>query len=475
MESFKDSALKGGWAAKMLAERLFDDDILDDLDKQLNKAKREDRDFITYRVLKDCHDYQQKILLSMDRLICLMAGRRAGKSEADARKAVFVALDKDGARILFIGLSFTRCLEVFWQLIIDLLENLGIEVIEKRRTEGVIKLYNGSEIHFHGNTTTDERDKLRGSKWNLVIIDEVQSQKALPILINEIIEPTLLDYQGQLILSGTGPRVRGTYWEMIWTGDKQALRLNWNISNNPFVKDYQKVLETVKKEKNLTDNSPLFQREYLGQISYDDDSLCYRIAPENYLVESEMIAWINSQPRADIKFSAGLDYGFVDADGFAIIMFSTSKPERWLVFEHKGNRSGINELANKVKEGIAYINDSPLFASIPDRHFYIYSDSGGGGKKISYELNNSYGLPCLDAYKVDKDVAVERLQEEVRTKTFKIRENGVFFDEALKTVFARNERDELTRVIDDDTYHPDLADAVLYAMRHIWTNYGNNR
>lgn len=476
LEKLKKQALIPGTKEHLwMAQRLLSENVLDDIDRQLNKSKREDRDFLTYRVFKDCHDYQQKILLSMEKFIYLMAGRRAGKSEGDAKKAVYVALDKPEARVLFIGLSFTRCLEVFWNPVKDLLEMLGIEIVEQRRTEGMMKLFNGSEIHFHGNTTTDERDKLRGSKWHLVIIDEVQSQKALPILINEILEPTLVDYKGQLILSGTGPRTRGTYWEELWTNNKQALRLNWNISHNPFIPDYEKVLEEIKKEKNLTDSSPLFQREYLGQISYDDDALCFRIKPENCYTDDELLAWIQSQPVTDMKFTAGLDFGYTDADGFAIILFSTSRPERWLVYEHKANRSGISELAEHINKGIEFVNTSPLFASIPDKRFYIYSDGGGGGKKISVELATTFNLPCVDAYKVDKDIAIEQLQEEVRTNRFKIRDNGYFYDEALKTVFKRNERDELTRVIDDDTFHPDLADAILYALRFVWINYGKNQ
>lgn len=469
LENLKVAALKpDSKAFQFMAERLLTADVLEDIDNRLNRSKREDKDFLTYRIIKDCHDFQQRVLLSKEKNIYLMAGRRAGKSEADVRKAVYTAIEREDARVLLIGLSFTRCIEVFWQPITDLLNLIGIDLTTHSRSEGTIKLANNSEIHFHGNTTVDERDKIRGSKWDVVIIDEVQNQKALPILINEIIEPTLLDRRGQLILSGTGPKVRGTYWEELWTNYK-ALKLNWNISDNPFIPDYEKVLEEIKKEKGLTDSSPLFLREYLGKISYDDDALVFRLTPDNFYTDAELDTWINTQPITDIKFSAGLDYGWSDADGFAITMFSTSKPEKFLLYEYKGNRTGITELADKIKEGINFINTR--FSNIPDRHFYIYSDAGGAGKKISYELSTQYNLPCLDAYKVDKDFQVEMLQEEVRTGHLKVREGSPFAEEALKTVFARNDKDELTRVIDDDTFHPDLMDAIRYSLSTIWVNY----
>jgi hypothetical protein len=476
LENLKKAALiPGSKEAMYMADKLIQDGVLDDIDKHLNRSRREDTDFLSYRIIKDCHDMQQKILLTKEKYIFCMAGRRAGKTDGAVRKVEDTVLTKPDARVLIIGLSFTRCLELFWQPLMDGFNNLGIEISEHRRTEGLMKLQGGQEVHFCGNTTVDERDKIRGSKWDLVIIDEAQSQKALPILMEEIIEPTLLDRRGQLMLMGTGPKVRGTYWEELWTGTKKAFRLNWSIKDNPFIPDYENVLETIKTEKGLTDKSPLFQREYLGQISYDDDALVYRLTPANYFHDGDIANWINSQPVTDIKFSAGLDYGYIDSDGFAIVMFSTSKPERWIIFEHKGNRTGITELADKIKVGMEYVNSNPLFKQIPDRHFYIYSDSGGAGKKISYELAKEYGLPCLDAYKADKDFAIEQLQENVRTGNLKVREGGHFADECLKTVFARNEKDELTRKVDDECFHPDILDSVLYAMRFIDINYGQKK
>ena len=154
-------------------------------------------------------------------------------------------------------------------------------------------------------------------------------------------------------------------------------------------------------------------------------------------------------------------------------MFSTSTREKWLIYEHKGNRSSITDLADKIKAGINYVNTNPIFQSIPDKHFYIYSDAGGTGKKISAELSMQFGLPCLDAYKVNKDIAIEQLQEEVRTGNFKVKKESIFADEADKTVWARNDNDELTRVIDDNTFHPDLLDAILYSLRYVWINYSN--
>ena len=490
-QAFLENFLKEGLnpnskAFAFLAERLMPEHVLDDIDARLNRSKREDEDFLNYRIYKSCHDYQQKVLVSMEKLILLLAGRRAGKTEADIKKAISVAI-KPGSLVLYIGLTVNRCLDLFWNGTIDGLTDLGLEIESQSRTEGRIVLVNGSEIHFNGNTDKAERDKLRGSKWDLVIIDEVQSQKGLVNLIDEIIEPTLMDRKGQLILSGTGPKVRGTYWETMWSDTERfpGLRLNWNITNNPFIVDYKTVLDDIKAKKGLTDNSPLFIREYLGRICYDDDAMVFRMSDSNIYTDEQLRQWVDSQPTADIKFTAGLDYGFSDSDAFVIICYSESSNEKFVLYEYKMNRTGITELATAIKEGINKVINNPIFnkqkimyngpfqETTPDidKFFYIYCDTNE--QKISVELRNQYGLNTNNAYKYDKGLAIELLQEEIRRGDFKLpSKSSIFYDESLKTIWKRDDNDNLTREIDDDAYHPDMMDAIIYALRDKW-RYSN--
>lgn len=469
LEGFRKAACKSGtWQSKFVAERLFQVDIMEQIDSSLNKAKREDRDFLSYRIHKSAHSVQQRLLLSTERLRLCMAGRRSGKTEGFVRLAADVCVRREDAKCLLIGKTDIRCKELFWQPTLDLLEMVGFVVEVKNKAEGFVRCREGVEISFKGNATADEREKLRGGKYDLVVIDECQSQKALKYLIEEIIEPMLIDRQGILALGGTGPRVRGEYWEALWSDNRPALRLNWSIKDNPYIPNYEKVLEDIRREKGLKETDSLYVREYLGQISYDDDALVCRLEPANFFTNAQLAAWIASQPVTDVRFTAGLDYGFTDADGFGIIAYSEHKPERWLVYEYKARRTGVTEVAEAIKRGIQYVRTDPLFSKLVNKDFMIYADSGGGGKKISYELANQYGLPILDAYKVNADLAVELLQAEVRTGAFRCRAGGAFEDECRKTVFARDELDQLTRIIDDEAYHPDLMKAIHYGMRPVW-------
>jgi phage terminase large subunit len=461
----------GSWQAQKMASTLFGDDILDQIDKVLARKDREDTDFKSYRIWQRAHAQQRAFVWCHEREIQLMAGRRAGKTEGVALYFGETIVRKDRARCLYIGKTITKAMDLMWQPVVNLLEELGYKVAERSRVEGRLVLDNGAEIHFGGNSSTEEREKQRGFQWDVVAIDECQSQGQLAYLIEDVIYPTLIDRKGTLLLAGTGPRVRGTHWDYRWSDSNKfkAYRLNWSIAENPFIADYQTELTRIREEKGLSETSPLYVREYLGRIAYDDDALVLRLTEANYFTDDDLAAWIASQPVTDVRFEAGLDFGFEDADGFAIVCYSTDpkRPESWVVWEYKARRTGTDELCDAVRAGIQYVETSPLFARLESRKFQIYSDTGGGGKKTAYDLSLK-GLPIQDAYKANKDMAVELLQDDCRRGHLKVRRDGALADECMKTVFLRNERDELTREVDDETYHPDLMDAVTYAMRPIW-------
>jgi len=450
-------------------------DYLTELEEYETRGEKRDQDFLHYRLHKSCTDIQRQILFSQAKYIALMAGRRGGKTEGIRAWFADEFVSHPDARCLYIGLTLTTAMGLLWQPMMDTFAMLGIKIKSHNRVEGLIVTETDGVMKFGGNTTKDEREKNRGPYWDRVAIDECQSQKELRYLTESIISPTLIDKNGQIAFGGTGPRVRGTYWEALFLGAQadgsplypDALRLNWNLTQNPFIPDHEHQLETIRAEKGLSETDPLYIREYLGRIAYDDDALVLRLAPENAFTDDELSNWIASQPVTDVRFSGGLDFGFEDADALAIVCYSTTRPERFLVYEWKANRKGTAEIAEAVNAGLAYIKTSPLFKSVVNKDgWYIHADTGGN-KITPFDLAQSYGLPIQAAYNQEKEMAFELLQDETRRRIFKCRRDGPLWDEALKTVYKRNEQDQLTREIDDETYHPDEMRAVHYAMRPI--------
>jgi hypothetical protein len=471
-----DDALKGKPAAyRIWMEQAYQSkDFLGELEDYETRGEKRDQDFLHYRLHKAATDVQRTILFSRAKYIFAMAGRRGGKTKVFGDWFGDEFIDNPGARCLYIGLTLTTAMALMWTPMIDTFTMLGLKIKSHNRVEGMITTEADGVMKFGGNTTQDEREKNRGPYWDRVVIDECQSQKQLRYLVESIISPTLLDKAGQLALGGTGPRVRGTYWEELFLGAKpdgtpvypDALRLNWNLTHNPFIPDHENQLAIIRKEKNLEETDPLYIREYLGRIAYDDDALVLRLGSSNSFDDAILAQWINSQPVTDIRFSAGLDFGFEDADALAIIAYSVSLPERFLVYEWKANRTGTADIAAACNAGIAYVKTSPIFAHVVNKDFYIHADTSGN-RITPFDLANTYGIPVQAAYNQEKEMAFELLQDETRRGIFKVRKDGPLWDESLKTIYKRNERDELTREIDDETYHPDQMRAVHYAMRPI--------
>ena len=465
------------WQARFMADRLFKDNVLDEIDEWMTRGEKRERAFLHYQLHKQATDVQRQVLLSMAPQIFEMAGRRGGKTIGFSDWFADEFIDHGDARCLYIGLTSTTAMGLLWQPMLDKFEDLGIKIKAHNRVEGTITTLDDGVMKFGGNTTQDEREKNRGPWWDRVVIDECQSQKMLRYLIESIILQTLIDKNGQLGLGGTGPRIRGTYWEEVWLGAKpdgtpvfpKAFRLNFNLTDNPFIPDHEHQLEIIRQERGLSETDPLYIREYLGRIAYDDDALVLRLGDQNAFTDAKLAAWIASQPVTDVRFSGGLDFGFEDADALAIVAYSVSRPERFLVYEWKANRKGTEDIDKAIGAMISYLQTSPLFKDViykNENEVYIYADTGGN-KITPFDLANTFHRNIQAAFNQEKEMAFELLQDETRRGVFKCRRDGPLWDESLKTVYKRNEQDQLTREIDDETYHPDAMRAVHYAMRPI--------
>lgn len=61
--------------------------------------------------------------------------------------------------------------------------------------------------------------------------------------------------------------------------------------------------------------------------------------------------------------------------------------------------------------------------------------------------------------------AIQQLSDWCRTGRIQIPEKQTLEDEFERTVYKRDEQDNILPEIDDDLFHPDALDALLYASR----------
>ncbi len=138
---------------------------------------------------------------------------------------------------------------------------------------------------FGGVDTHDAREKLRGDHYVIVAIDEAGSIDAdnLKYVVEDVLNASLFDYDGQLILCGTPHATASGYFYDADNSDKWSHH-HWNIQLNPKLprwskfKDWEKrAAEFIEEQRNeLPENK--FKRETLGIWARDEQSLVFMIS-----------------------------------------------------------------------------------------------------------------------------------------------------------------------------------------------------
>jgi hypothetical protein len=201
------------------------------------------------------------------------------------------------ALCLYVTLTRLSGKRIVWRRLLKLNRDyeLGGEV---DRSELTLTLPNGSEIRIMGCKDEAEADKLRGidPAPRLVVIDEAQAFKPyVQELVEDALEPMLIETKGTMVLIGTpGPVRQGYFYERACrAGDDAYLaRTNverspegtarawsvhhWTIAQNPFIDDVEDELGKLRRRKAWTVEHPTYQREYLGRWVTEHDALVYK-------------------------------------------------------------------------------------------------------------------------------------------------------------------------------------------------------
>lgn len=458
IQKFLDAAIKdpNSKSASMLAQSIFTPELLDKLDEESNKAMSKDLDFIRYRIIKDCIDPQQKILLCNDgkKVKVACASRRAGKTEGAARLLVYRAITPNSPE-LYINKTFQMCLGQIWSNIKKVSEDVGLIIEKADSSTGTITFSNGSSILVKGNNDISAPDSLQGYKFRTIVIDESQSQKNMNYLIDTILRPTMADFtDSMLVLQGSPPRVPHTYFERAMNNSAYT-QFRWNMFNNPYIKNPEKVIDDICMEKGITKDSTLIRREYMGESVYDTEAQVFK----GYKTYEKV-------PEISIPnhIAIGVDFGFTDYSAVVTLVYNSITKMGYVSRVDKFNKSTVTDIISVINN---HYNDALKMASeygFDKENVLILCDSNE--KSIVNELYTNYKLPAYTCYKYDKQYAISELSCDLRTGKITIPKNSSLSDEFDMTVYKRDEStDAVLPDIDDEQYHPDAMDALLYAYR----------
>ena len=420
-----------------------------------NKKKVTDTDFSKYLLREKLFPYQRKVYDDNSKRKTMLWGRRAGKTFTAVHLALKAALDKDDKprEIIIIGLTVEKTAGLYWDQLKKAIEDTHISTSRIDNSTYTIFLSNGNSVQLIGNNSKAEREKLRGKDTYMAIIDEMQSQQGLYYLLTDILGPIIKGRNGEIVCLGTAPISAGSKWEDI-INDPSWSHSSATMEDNPTIPDYQHALEQVLIENHWSKDNITFRREYLGEIAYDTERM---ILPSRQYYSS-----IDIKP---IKCYIGVDYGWADYSSFAPILIDTNGQMR-LYKEWKQNKTASSEIVKQMKDLVEQIHNE---FNIPVEDIHVVADSSH--QQISQDIYNQGVLNIQNAYKLDENYQWARLAEVLHLGDLKIRKDEYFDKECDALIWKWNsEKGCIIYQVDDDAFHPDIADSVKYAVNTYLTD-----
>jgi len=238
--------------------------------------------------------WQTQVWNDPHRFKVVCSGRRSGKS-VFAQLTIINWASKSVGDYYIIAPTYRQAKEIHWRRIQAYLPQALIE--SKNETELSIALKNGSRISLKG---ADNPDALRGVELRGIIIDEIASIRNWDWVWQEVLRPTLTDYEAPAIFIST-PKGFNHFFKLYEQGQAGLGDYkSWQFTSydNPYIPHRE--LEKAKLE--LTEDT--FAQEYMadfrkhtGLAHKDWDRQLHLLEP--FTVPQE---WLRAR---------GFDYGLV--------------------------------------------------------------------------------------------------------------------------------------------------------------------
>lgn len=380
-----------------------------------------------------------------------VCSRRAGKTIGCAAALLKSARARADGVNVYITRSRKNAKRILWSTLKRMNREYGFGGTPNE-SDLCIQFPNGATIHLAGANDRDAIEDFRGLAMPLVVVDEAQSLPAyLEELVDDVLEPALMDYDGSLVLIGTPAPVPVGYFYDCATSDEWAHH-SWTVFDNPHIerksgKPPQAHLDRALKRRGVTVDDPKIQREWFGRWVYDPNSLVFRFdAGSNYF---------DALPRVDRPWQhvIGVDLGHDDADAIDVEAFSESDPNVYGVEELVQPKQTVTALAEQLAKMVEKY-----------RPLAVVMDTGGLGKKIAAEITMRFGIPIKAAEKARKLEFIELMNDALRTGRMKVRRGSHFAHDANLVEWDRD-KSKPDKLVISDRYHSDIADAKLYAFR----------
>src|SRR4030042_614646 len=186
--------------------------------------------------------WQDEVASDPHRFRVICAGRRSGKSVL-ARLTLLKWSLEHVVTYYLVSPTYRQAKSIHW---VELRKEVPREWVAKtNETELSITLKNGSVIELKG---AENPDALRGIKLRGLVIDEIASIRNWEWLWQEVLRPTLTDYEAPAIFIST-PKGYNHFYELFQAGQQSTGDYrSWRFTSydNPYIPKQE--IDNAKKE-----------------------------------------------------------------------------------------------------------------------------------------------------------------------------------------------------------------------------------
>lgn len=502
----------------------FDDAVFGHLAGQFGVADQRKAELIALAdsMHSSLFKQQQDLIKDPAKKKAALCPRRGGKSHVAADYAFETCLRKPRALVGIINLTLKVGRRNFWDIIFPpLISQFGVPC-KPYQNELRLKFINDSQLYLLGADKRDAIEDLRGSQFDLIIIDECKSYPPdlLKELVQEVLQPLLRDRNGTLLMIGTpGSNFKGPFFEATYPGAEfevgtgkntkkrlysrsfaepekfwaehptlrpQWSRHSWTVLDNVSMLEADgsnrlwKAALQEKDDNGWADDEPIWQRESLGQWVVGSDAFVYAYA-NLASTNPDLVHWTpdytnpaNNEwglPKSDEwRYLLGVDLGYEDAFALVVGAYNKHDGKLYQVWEDQETHLDVIDCANRICKAIERFG----------RFDAIVIDSGALGKQITETFRRRYPIPAKDAEKPRKFEFIEFMNADYRAGRIKILpKSGLALQSVtLQLDLSKGKKQELARMErlrENRTQANHLCDAWLYLWRYSYHYYRKDR
>lgn len=390
------------------------------------------------------------------RLKCFFTTRRGAKSYTDGIYLIKEAIETHGANCLYLGLTRLSAKGIIWKDVLKHINercDLGIRFNE---TELYATTKNGSVIYVAGvDVDENERKKLFGRKYKLVVIDEAALFGIdLRDLAYVVLRPALADLRGTLVLSGMASDItKGLFYDITTRREAGWSLHQWSAHDNPHVAiQWQEELEFIAKQQPHLIGTAKYRQAYLNEWVVDEEKLVYKFS-DKINTYSE---WPQNLSATGWTYILGVDTGWDDDNAFVLCAFHENDPSLYIVKIYKQPKMTFDQVTIKIRD---FMND-------PQRSpAKIIID--GANKQGVESMRHRSAIPFEYADKQDKASFIEIMNGDFVQGKIKIHTSCTELIDEMKSLIWSTDNGLIKIPKKEEPRLPNhLCDAMLYAWRN---------